>query len=87
MRQSFYWHKATAKNLADLSYSIAALLITDLWRRLSVSSGVTSKVLERFCRLRFAMEGKIKDTHRLGAPTSAERHNNYTRLRHNKRPL
>ena len=30
---------------------------------------------------------EIKDTHRLGAPTSAERHNNYTRVRHNKRPL
>ena len=31
--------------------------------------------------------GEIKDTHSLCAPTSAERHNNYTRLIHNKRTL
>jgi hypothetical protein len=31
--------------------------------------------------------GEIKDTHSVGAPTSAERRNIYTRLIHNKRPL
>jgi hypothetical protein len=40
-----------------------------------------------YSRAIFETEREIKDTHSLGAPTSEERHNNYTRLFHDQRPL